>query len=81
KQCDSFVRKYGESYFVKDDYGKQIKTCQQFPEVGIINRLGVQLLRLEQEFGLTPAARTRIQVTVEPPKQTEGKARFFRVCG
>lgn len=81
KQCDAFVRKYGESYIVKDEEGKQIKTCQQFPEVGIINRLGVQLLRLEQEFGLTPAARTRIQVTVEPPKQTEGKARFFRVCG
>ena len=80
KQCDAFIRKYGESYPIKDDGGK-VKSFQQFPEVGIVNRIGPQLLKLEQEFGLTPAARTRIEVDVEPAKQTDDKSRFFKVVG
>jgi len=71
KQCDAFVRKYGESYPTGYKDGKPT-SFQQFPEVGIINKLGPQLLRLEQEFGLTPAARTRIEVDVEPRERTEG---------
>lgn len=80
KQCDAFVRKYGETYVAAYTEGKPT-SFQQFPEVGIINRLGPQLLRLEQEFGLTPAARTRIQVTPRPAVQADGKERFFKVCG
>ena len=86
KQCDAFVRKYGETYTT--GYHKDEKTgvskptsFQQFPEVGIINKLGPQLLKIEQEFGLTPAARARIQVTPRPAAQTQGKERFFKVCG
>ena len=31
-----------------------------------------QVNKLRREFGLTPAARTRIQVTQEEPKQEDG---------
>jgi P27 family predicted phage terminase small subunit len=63
KQCDEFVRKYGESFTLTDEAGK-IRNRQQHPEVGIINKLGPQLLKLEQEFGLTPAARVRLKLTI-----------------
>lgn len=38
---------------------------QQRPEVGIANKLMIILARLEAEFGMTPAARTRVTVTPE----------------
>ncbi|WP_455387464.1 phage terminase small subunit P27 family [Petrachloros mirabilis] len=80
QQCDAFIKKYGESYPLKDANGN-VRCFQQFPEVGILNKLSVLLLRLEQEFGLTPAARTRIQVDVSAAKQTKDKERFFRTVG
>lgn len=45
---------------ILDNEGR-VKYRQQLPEVGIYQRLATHLLRLEQEFGLTPAARTRIE--------------------
>jgi P27 family predicted phage terminase small subunit len=39
---------------------------QQRPEVGIANQALRQMHRFAAEFGMTPAARTRI--SVEPPK-------------
>lgn len=39
---------------------------QQQPEVSIASNLAKELGRLEAEFGLTPAARTRIQVESKP---------------
>ena len=36
------------------------------PQVSIANKLALALTRLEQEFGLTPSARARIDVKVEP---------------
>lgn len=78
RQCDEFIREHGETYTIEDG-DKQVKCSQQFPEVGILNRLCAQLLKIEQEFGLTPAARTRIQVTPRPAVQAEGKERFFKV--
>ena len=80
RQCDEFIRKYGESYATGYKDGKPT-SFQQFPEVGIVNKLGQQLLRIEQEFGLTPAARTRIEVDVSPPAPADDKARFFKVVG
>lgn len=41
---------------------------QQFPQLAIANKLAQQLTRLEQDFGMTPSARTQVQVT--PPPRT-----------
>lgn len=54
-----------------------------FPQVGIAEKLSVQLTRLEQEFGLTPAARSRVSVQATAAVVIERvvdprKARFFQ---
>jgi P27 family predicted phage terminase small subunit len=67
KQADAFIQKYGETYPLKDNDGK-VKCFQQHPQVGIVNKLSASLLKLEQEFGLTPASRSRINVEVKVPE-------------
>ncbi len=67
----------GEMYTLRDNEGN-VKCCQQWPQVAIANRLAQQLTRLEQEFGMTPSARARLQVAprqVEPARND--KSRFF----
>jgi P27 family predicted phage terminase small subunit len=77
KQADAFIQKYGETYPLKDEKGK-VKCFQQHPQVGIVNKLSTTLLRLEQEFGLTPASRSRINVDVKvPPTQNDHGVSFF----
>jgi len=61
RHAQEFLKQKGEVYPLKDESGK-VKCLMPFPQVAIANSLAQQLLRLEQEFGLTPAARTRIVV-------------------
>ena len=61
KRANAHVEKYGASYQLKDDKG-EFRCFQQFPEVAEVNKLSVLLLRLEQEFGLTPASRPGLSV-------------------
>ncbi len=63
-------------YPLKDEAG-QTKCFQQWPQVAIAHKLALQLTRLEQEFGMTPSARTRIPVSV-PREEDEEIARLFR---
>ncbi len=63
-------------YPLKDDNGKT-KCFQEWPQAAIANELAIQLTRLEQEFGMTPSARTRIQVNVRPRPIDANKAKFF----
>jgi len=78
KQADEFIRTYGESYSIpgKD---KEVVCFMPFPQVSIVNKLEVSLSRLEQQFGLTPAARAKIQVEVPVVEKPESKDRFFKV--
>lgn len=80
----AFVRENGMSYVTKDKDGKPAG-ARAWPQVKIANQLATQLLRLEQEFGLTPAARSRISVEAVAPqterKKDMGKSRFFTVSG
>lgn len=80
KKCELFIQKYGSTYPIKDEKGA-VKCFVQFPEVGIANSLAKQLTRLEQEFGLTPSSRSRIQVEVkdvaESERQDALRKRFF----
>lgn len=74
-----FLRQHGDTYPLKDESGK-VKYLQQFPQVAIANKLATQLTRLEQEFGMTPASRARIQVTPDARPMTPEEAeleRFF----
>jgi P27 family predicted phage terminase small subunit len=65
KKAELFIQKHGDTYPIKDEAGK-IKCLQQFPQVTIAHKLAALLTRLEQEFRLTPSARSRITL---PPGQ------------
>lgn len=49
---------------LKDDKGK-VKYMQTSPAASQLNKLAQSLLRIEQEFGMTPSARTGIDATDE----------------
>ena len=63
RQADEFIEKNGMAYPTKDASGR-ITSLQQFPQVGIYNKMAITLTRLEQEFGLTPSARARLHLDV-----------------
>ncbi|MBI5289269.1 MAG: phage terminase small subunit P27 family [Chloroflexi bacterium] len=79
RKAEMFIAERGEMYPIKDDSG-QVKCFQQWPQVAIAHRLAQQLTRLEQEFGMTPSARARLQLAPQSPEVTHGKARFFDAC-
>ena len=76
RNAESFIDQHGEMYPLKDDSGK-VKYMQQWPQVAIANKLAQQLTRLEQEFGMTPSARSRIQIERRREADPGGKSRFF----
>ena len=47
---------------LKDDNGK-VKYMQTSPAASQLNKLAQSMLRIEQEFGMTPSARTGIDAT------------------
>ena len=83
KKAELFIQKHGDTYPLKDERGN-IRCLQQFPQVAIAHKLAGQLTRLEQEFGMTPSARTRINVDrcrIAPNPLAGGgpdKSRFFK---
>ena len=62
RKAEAFIDEKGEMYPLRDERG-QVKYFQQWPQVAIAHKLALQLSRLEQELGMTPAARTRLQVS------------------
>ena len=76
RKAEAFLDQHGEVYPLKDEGGR-VKYLQQWPQVAIAGKLAHLLTRLEQEFGMTPSARTRIQVAPQPPEVSSAKARFF----
>ena len=50
----------------------------EYPQVRESRRLDQALKQIEGQFGLTPAARTRLRVPAEEGKPDDGKARIFR---
>lgn len=51
----------GETYVVKDAKGN-VRDVKAHPQAKVYTQLATLLLKLEQEFGLTPAGRARIKV-------------------
>jgi P27 family predicted phage terminase small subunit len=64
KAC-AFLAKRGETYMLKDEKGNP-KCVMPFPELAIANKLATELLRLEQQFGMTPASRPNLEVAPTP---------------
>lgn len=75
RKAEGFIDQHGEMYPLKDEAGR-VKCMQQWPQVAIASKLAQQLTRLEQEFGMTPSARTRIQVAGQT-ETPDAKSRFF----
>ncbi len=65
----NFLKKNGLVRVVKRK-GK-ITGCVAWPHVGIVDKLSIQLLRLEKEFGMTPSARAGMTVSKPPVLDTK----------
>ena len=72
----AFVRKHGSTYPIKDGNGK-VKSLGQFPQVASVHKLSLALSRLEAEFGLTPSARSRISVPMQPKEELPNPKGYF----
>jgi P27 family predicted phage terminase small subunit len=59
RAAEEFLQKHGEVYPIRDEQGR-VKCMQQFPQVAIARNLILVLRAYQQEFGLTPAARSRV---------------------
>jgi len=64
KRATEFLQKNGDVYTLKDDAG-QPKCVAQWPQVAIARNMVLVLNRYQQEFGLTPASRSRISLSPE----------------
>jgi P27 family predicted phage terminase small subunit len=74
RQAEQMIQKTGDVLPVKDSEGR-VK-FKRSPYVDIAATLAAQLDKLEQAFGLTPSARSRIEVAPAPAESND-KARFF----
>ena len=74
----AFLEENGTTYTVRDKGGK-MKDFKAFPQFRQAMAIGDQMLKLGQEFGLTPASRTRLRVPpADRQDDTADKSRFFR---
>lgn len=79
RKAEDFIDEHGLVYPLKDDAGN-VKCVQQWPQVSVAHRLALQLTRLEQEFGLTPSARARLQLApIANQLPDHDKERYFQV--
>ena len=77
RKAEAYLDKHGEMYPLKDDQGR-VKCVQQWPQVAIAAKLAQQLTRLEQEFGMTPSARSRVAAPGWGGQRLSEKSRYFR---
>ena len=72
REAETFLSKHGLTYPIRDEKGN-VRCLQQFPQVAIARNLLLVLRAYQQEFGLTPASRSRVQVP--HGEQEEDRAR------
>jgi P27 family predicted phage terminase small subunit len=60
KAAEEFIQHHGEVYPVRDDRGN-VRRMKIYPQVAIASSLLQMLRSYQQEFGMTPSARTRVQ--------------------
>ena len=81
-KAEHFIAENGLVYPKRDDKDKVVAFVE-FPQVGIADRASAQLLRLEQAFGLHPAARARLQVKQQgatPPHGNSKRHVYFKTA-
>jgi P27 family predicted phage terminase small subunit len=76
KAACAFLEKNGEVYTLKDDAGN-VKCVMPWPQVSQYHKCATMLLKIEEQFGMTPSSRSRIQVPSEDDKP-QAKSRFFQ---
>ncbi len=75
KATEQWIMKHGDAYPEKDARGKIIG-LKEYPQVSRALRLSEALLRLEKQFGLTPAARADLAIEKHNPDENRGKNNF-----
>ncbi len=78
RKAEEFIRDHGDSYLAKDSEGK-VKGLRSYPQVRMANQLAEQLLRLESHFGMTPSARSRIEVPQQDAPDAEDKRKYLNL--
>jgi P27 family predicted phage terminase small subunit len=76
RQAEAFLEQHGETYPIRDDKGR-IRCMQPFPQVVTVRNSLLLLKSLCQEFGLTPASRSRIAMPREDGQVSDAAKRFF----
>jgi P27 family predicted phage terminase small subunit len=66
QEAEKFIEEHGTVCTMRDDKGN-VKWTQPVPQVGIATKMMDRMHRFAAEFGLTPASRTRIQVSSGAP--------------
>jgi len=69
---EEFIAKHGSVYPIRDDQGR-VKCMQQFPQVAIARNLLLIMRALQNDFGLSPAARARIVVAGEEEPNADAR--------
>lgn len=75
REAEDFLAKRGLVYPIRDDQGR-VKCMQQWPQVSIARNLLLAVRAYQHDFGLSPAARARIQ-TVEPEQPASDASRWL----
>lgn len=70
RDAEEFLSNHGMVYPIRDDQNR-VKCMQQFPQVAISRNLLLVLRAYQQEFGLTPASRSRIAIQDEPDRSND----------
>jgi P27 family predicted phage terminase small subunit len=81
RRCAEFVAKNGEVYPVRskprpDGTPGHVLGFKAYPQAKLLVTLSAELLRLEREFGLTPAARARL-ACAPLEEEDDGAAGYF----
>ena len=71
-----FIEEHGDTYQIKDGEGK-FKRFATFPQSLTYKHLLPMMLRLEQEFGLTPASRAGLEVKSDRNSEQDLEAVYF----
>jgi P27 family predicted phage terminase small subunit len=72
------VRRGLDVLVMRDDAGR-VKYMQSTPAATMMTKLAASMLRIEQEFGLTPSARS--QISAAPPKHQDEFEAFLTRFG
>ena len=75
RAAEDFLQQHGEVYPLRDEKGN-VRCVQQFPQVAIARSLLHVVQSYQQEFGMTPSARTRVHEIPGLVRDTD-EERFF----